>query len=235
MTSGIGATELYDSSSSETTLSTTTGVSISFNVTIDAGNTDATYFQWARLIGVDFGSTDYTPGDVDGYAILTTQLGTADTTSSTAQGTVSLGLNGAIFGDSKTSSTSGTLTGGVEYNIILTISGSTWTVSAYTADSTTAVFSTSATIASAYTSEYTGNLSELFLGDASSDSVNLKSAVTVNDIAVYDGVLSEDEMSTLSNNTLVYNTISTEAVPEPSTATLSLFALAGLCVRRRRK
>ncbi len=51
----------------------------------------------------------------------------------------------------------------------------------------------------------------------------------VNNYAVYDFILSVDQMKDAMDN------VSTPTVPEPTTATLSLLALAGLAARRRRR
>ena len=58
--------------------------------------------------------------------------------------------------------------------------------------------------------------------------VNLNSTY-VTDAFVYSGTWGNTDLTTITNNAL-----KTANIPEPATATLSLLALAGLCVRRRR-
>ncbi len=67
--------------------------------------------------------------------------------------------------------------------------------------------------------------------------VDKAAVVYVDNFAVYDGVLTTENMEYLSKNAMVANFADTSApgIPEPATATLSLLALAGLCARRRRK
>ena len=55
----------------------------------------------------------------------------------------------------------------------------------------------------------------------------------VGNIEVYGSVLSPEEMAAAMTN--LANPAPTPSVPEPTTATLSLLALAGLAARRRRR
>lgn len=60
-----------------------------------------------------------------------------------------------------------------------------------------------------------------------------KSGWWIDNVAVYDGVLTEDEAKIVAATSGLVQVPA--AIPEPATATLSLLALAGLCSRRRRK
>lgn len=60
--------------------------------------------------------------------------------------------------------------------------------------------------------------------EADDGSVNNLTSFSFDNVQLYEGVLSADQIASLSGVT-----------PEPTTATLSLLALAGLCARRRRK
>ncbi len=66
---------------------------------------------------------------------------------------------------------------------------------------------------------------------------NKKSAdVRLDNLAVYDGVLTSENFTYLATHAMPMSFESpSPAVPEPATATLSLLALAGLAARRRRK
>ena len=68
----------------------------------------------------------------------------------------------------------------------------------------------------------TGNLAQLIVGDwwAGTNGTQTQQTGTMN-ASIYSGVLTVSQMNSL--------------IPEPTTATLSLLALAGLAVRRRRK
>ena len=61
----------------------------------------------------------------------------------------------------------------------------------------------------------------------------LSKHAAVGNIEVYGSVLSADEMAAAMTN--IANPAPTPSVPEPTTATLSLLALAGLAARRRRR
>ncbi len=61
----------------------------------------------------------------------------------------------------------------------------------------------------------------------------LSKHAAVGNIEVYGSVLSADEMAAAMTN--LANPAPTPSVPEPTTATLSLLALAGLAARRRRR
>ncbi len=64
-------------------------------------------------------------------------------------------------------------------------------------------------------------ITTLALGGWAGNSDNDKAAGTISSLAIYSGAMTADEIAA--------------AVPEPTTATLSLLALAGLAARRRRK
>ncbi len=71
-------------------------------------------------------------------------------------------------------------------------------------------------------------LSRLTLGGWSGDSNGGNISFDIDRLAIHDGALSATEAQALYQDW-------TKAVPEPTTATLSLLALAGLAARRRRK
>jgi len=74
-----------------------------------------------------------------------------------------------------------------------------------------------------------GNLSNFQFGSLWGDGSRRANA-QFDDLAIWNRVLDEREIASLANGSTALN-----AVPEPTTATLSLLALAGLAVRRRRK
>ncbi len=59
--------------------------------------------------------------------------------------------------------------------------------------------------------------------------------ILVDNLAVYDGVLTAEDMAYLTANAAPSSFAASGNIPEPTTATLSLLALAGLAARRRRK
>ncbi len=63
--------------------------------------------------------------------------------------------------------------------------------------------------------------------DISTDTANVRSAMTT--------AINDWEIINLSSASLNAATITTESIPEPTTASLSFLALAGLMIRRRRK
>ena len=75
-----------------------------------------------------------------------------------------------------------------------------------------------------YTAKSSGNILEVKLDRTSDDSV-----ITMNNITLK---ATDLEFKTLTGGNV---TFSSQSVPEPTTATLSLLALAGLAARRRRK
>ncbi len=217
-----------------------------FTISISSMNTsDAS--EWAHILGLSFdGST--TNMNSDGkYCFITWQdgytadgQGTVNSTSSAAYNgpveTYTLGVNPAVFDSSAIFAGTGTGTGELEidtwYNIILTVQNDAWTISIY--DINGLIDTVNGELTSVDLTESV--LTDLYIGGTNAgstdNSTNNKSTIQVDCLAVYDTVLTTEEQETLANTSLSTGLIS---VPEPSTATLSLLALAGLCARRRRK
>lgn len=104
-------------------------------------------------------------------------------------------------------------------NVILTGDGTTLTLYV---DDFVATFDYSGT---------TGDLSNFQLGSLWGDGSRRVEA-QYDDLAIWNRVLSTEEVSLLSKGAVADGTLT---IPEPTTATLSLLALAGLAARRRRK
>ena len=113
------------------------------------------------------------------------------------------------------------------YTLVLTAIDDNFTFSMYsTGDTPTLLSSTTFTAAA-------GNLTMFRQG---SDVSNRTSdSIRVDNFGVYDGVLTDSMAIELVKYEKTNSTLKTSIVPEPTTATLSLLALAGLAARRRRK
>lgn len=108
------------------------------------------------------------------------------------------------------------------YNIALVAKNGSLTLSAF--DSTGTLISTDTV-----TSAYTGNLNSV---SGYTDYKFTKSYI--DNLAIYDGALTTEQLATVTKYEMANQTVM-QTVPEPATATLSLLALAGLAIRRRRK
>ena len=108
------------------------------------------------------------------------------------------------------------------YNIALVAKNGSLTLSAF--DSSGKLISTDTV-----TAAYTGNLNSV---SGYTDYKFTKSYI--DNLAIYDGALTADQLSTLTKYEMANQTVM-QIIPEPTTATLSLFALAGLAARRRRR
>ena len=109
------------------------------------------------------------------------------------------------------------------YTVALTAQNNQLTLSVL--DSTASLIATTTV-----TSQYTGSLNSV------SGYVNYKfvSHSYIDNLAIYDKALTTEQLADLTKYEVAHQTIP-QTVPEPTTATLSLLALAGLCARRRRK
>lgn len=193
-------------------LSLSDGFTISLNVKFTTDN----YIQWSHILGLTFNSGS--------SCFLATGGKDADDNNDSYLYVSNAGL-----------STGYDEGGGYEiadntwYNVILTVDGDDWTLSVYDADGLLDSASVTYELADAY-------LTSLSIGGSQSGSTydgqyNNRTSTLVDNIAVFDYVMTQTEQENLSSSTLGGYGV----IPEPSTATLSLLALAGLCVRRRRK
>jgi len=114
------------------------------------------------------------------------------------------------------------------YNFALTALGSGYTLSVWDASGTK--------VGSCTFTGATGNLNYLYEGSTFEQHWDGKSLYLAN-FGVYDGVLTDDNLAALVRSEAAGTGMiqSYEVIPEPATATLSLLALAGLALRRRRK
>lgn len=110
------------------------------------------------------------------------------------------------------------------YNYAVSVSGSTYTFAA---------IDTTGQLVSSYTmTGATGKLTGIY--HISSYDDHKTSGYMIDNVAVYDGAMDFSAMSVITREQVAGNG-TPNVVPEPTTATLSLVALAGLAVRRRRK
>ena len=122
---------------------------------------------------------------------------------------------------------------GTWYNYALTVSDKTSSVASYTLsvwDSNGTLIGEKRTFEGA-----TGNLNYLREGSAFDE--HWEKDHLLDNFGLYDGVLTDDDLAALVRSEAAGTGMiqSFEVIPEPATATLSLLALAGLAVRRRRK
>ncbi len=210
-------------------LNTTNGFTISINI---CGSDTSSNTTWARYLSI---SIDDSTTNGAGYSYLTfvgadTTNGTTGTGLFTAENSVNLPIFEETSGstlDNLLNTGLSAIDAGTWYNVVLAVESDVWTLSVYDAEGS-ALYTM---IGYDPDESYVGDLTALYVGGLVSDYD--KSGALVDNIAVFDTVLSVDEQIELSVSTLSGNGIPT--VPEPSTATLSLLALAGLCARRRRK
>lgn len=115
------------------------------------------------------------------------------------------------------------------YNYAVSVLGSSYTFSVFNMEGE--LVSSATTV----TNGATGNLTGIY-NCSNFDSHN-SDKYYIDNIAIYDGVLSEKQISQLTKDQVAGKgtTQSFAVVPEPATATLSLLALCGLAARRRRK
>lgn len=114
------------------------------------------------------------------------------------------------------------------YNYAVSVLGDSYTISVF--DVTGTLVSSAQTFEGA-----TGNLTGVY--DVASFEAHTSSKYYTDNIAIYDGALSTELLSQLTKEQVagMGTRQSFAVVPEPTTATLSLLALAGLAARRRRK
>lgn len=204
-------------------LNTTNGFTISINTAL----TSTSYSSWAHVLQLGF----------DGWVNPTENANFANGPSISWQGwsdsTIDLGINPGIFENSSTLVADCNVAVSTAVNVILTVKDTTWTLSIYDANGD-CLATTEATYDYSATSPIS-DLDWIAIGGTTAGSTEgstyNKAADTVDNIAVFNYVLSDVEQVELSQSTLSGEGV----IPEPSTATLSLLALAGLCVRRRRK
>ena len=114
------------------------------------------------------------------------------------------------------------------YNYAVSVLGDNYTISVF--DITGTLVSSAQTFKGA-----TGNLTGVY--DVASFEAHTSGSYFTDNIAIYDGALSTELISQLTKEQVAGKGTpqSFAVVPEPTTATLSLLALAGLAARRRRK
>ena len=111
------------------------------------------------------------------------------------------------------------------YNYALTVVGDSYTLSVWDVSGTK--------LSSDTFTGATGNLVDVYEGARFSQHWH---GGAIDNFGLYDGVLSDNNLSALVKSEAVgTGMVQSFLVPEPTTATLSLLALAGLAARRRRK
>lgn len=110
----------------------------------------------------------------------------------------------------------------VWYNVALVAKNNTLTLSVYNS-------AAELVGATTVTAQYTGNLNSV------TGFVDYKFAKSyIDNLAIYDGAMTTEQLSELTKYEMTNKTLM-QSIPEPTTATLSLLALAGLAARRRRR
>lgn len=190
----------------------TTGLGVNttdgFTLTFNANFT--TNDDWTSFMEFNIGGQD-----------LVFHWGAAETTSvnvftKDAGGAVGTGT------DEAAKLSAGSLSKQTWYNIALVAKNGSLTLSTF--DSTGALISTDKV-----TSAYTGNLNSV------SGYTSYKFTKSyIDNLAIYDGALTTEQLATVTKYEMTNQTVM-QTIPEPATATLSLLALAGLAMRRRRK
>lgn len=111
------------------------------------------------------------------------------------------------------------------YNVALTAKNGSITLTVLNSDGTVVGSTTNV-------AKYTGALQSV----TGYTSYKQGNPLHIDNLAIYDDALSQNQLVALTNYEMTNKTLmQTIAVPEPTTATLSLLALAGLAARRRRK
>lgn len=207
-------------------LNTTDGFTISINTQLSS----STYSAWSHILMLGFDNwtnpttnTNFTNGPAISWQSVSSGV------------TGGVGINPAIFEGSSTlvANETGKILVDTAYNVILTVLGDTWTISVY--DSAGDCIATNTLEYDYSDTNPLTTLSSIAIGGTTAGSTDNssfnKATDEVDNLAVFDYVLTDTEQVNLSISTLNGYGV----IPEPSTATLSLLALAGLCVRRRRK
>lgn len=204
-----GSSYYYQINSAE---NSTTGLGVNttdgFTLTFNANFT--TNDDWTSFMEFNIGGQD-----------LVFHWGAAETTSVNVFTKGAGGAVGTGTGEA-TDLSAGSLSKQTWYNIALVAKNGSLTLSTF--DSTGALISTDKV-----TSAYTGNLNSV------SGYTSYKFTKSyIDNLAIYDGALTTKQLATVTKYEMTNQTVM-QTIPEPATATLSLLALAGLAMRRRRK
>ena len=116
----------------------------------------------------------------------------------------------------------GSIAANTWYNVALVAKDNTLTLSVFNSSSELVGTST-------VTAAYTGNLNSV-----TSYTSYKFSRTFMDNVVIYDGALTKEQLADLTTYEMTNKTVM-QAIPEPTTATLSQLALAGLAARRRRK
>ncbi|MFI3243050.1 MAG: hypothetical protein R3Y56_02210 [Akkermansia sp.] len=217
-----------DARISDLNLSTDTGFTISINIMADSTITP-TSVTWGHILGLSFDGV--TPPEsspataTSGYCQLNWQGATTADGKTTGYG---FGINPKYFNDNALASGDNALSPLVWYNTILTVEGTTWTLNIYDSEGNAVSTMTDTMTDAAFINT---TLTDLYIGGVTT--THNKALTQIDNLAVYDTLLTDEQKAALSISTLSGNGI--PSIPEPTTATLSILALAGLCARRRRK
>lgn len=188
-------------------VNTGNGFTLTFNTSFVSND------DWTSLLGFNIGGQDL----VFHWGGITT----TGTTKTTSMNIYTKDDGGAVSTDSV-----GLRVAGMEatkwYNVALV---------AKNGDLTLSVFTPSSELVGSTTvkSKYTGSLNSV------TGYVNYKFNTSyIDNLAIYDGALTNEQLAALTRYEMKNQTLM-QSVPEPTTATLSLLALAGLAARRRRR
>ena len=209
-------------------VNTSDGFTLTFNtklppkITLDNGGVDDTH--WESFLAFNIGGQNMVfqygdrKADANGYT--TINVFTWNGENATGGG----GNIGANENDGKLSVAAITQDDTSSwYTVALTAKNGNLTLSVL--DSTASLIATTTV-----TSQYTGSLNSV------SGYANYKfvSHSYIDNLAIYDDALTTEQLATLTKYEVANGTM-LQTIPEPATATLSLLALAGLAMRRRRK
>lgn len=206
----IGTLSVVDISAANVSSSATNGVTIMLTLDFDTFNNGPAFW---------FSTLAHNAENVDtSYSSAAAIVGSGSPSQGAKQ-RLSLYKASAGSAGGTSTSTDGLSCGKTDFDTVafVTIANNTATIFELT-DAGTVVQTGSVTGSEDVEDVVSGSLQSLVIGNWDHDGVNSTGSA---DIAFYNGVMTVDQMNA--------------TIPEPATATLSLLALAGLAVRRRRK